>query len=835
MDQIEAANASLDGSWSPDCEREGCAVDAADAEQVQDAFDLLMGCFSLPAEEGEPAARGHAPARRGLEHQASSSSLLSFSDRDNHIGLEQTGESRTWDKHSSRSICTETEREAERLAALARVQLDRLGDDGQVGSWGDAAKALRRLLDTKAPRGPEQLAELQETARNFAREALSKKIFCFRYKQRNHEGRAVHIAAIHRDGHSLMAELLDLGVDPTTACTFSAFDNPCSATALHLAAGCGHTEVLRQLLQASVDVNARSTSKGRENYTALHEASFFQQTSAVEFLLRASAQPDARNISLRTPLHVAAQQGSPAVAQALLGKDPSLVCEEDHQRDTPLMVAIEHGRFPTVKLHMLCERTIEDVLRVAQVSPAAAAVLMRAGTDVDEVHHVWRKVLRGRVTVAQWVELMERAPAAAEDVLEALTQAPRVNGRSSNLVPRQAVFRNMEPLRCEYQPETTWSEEVKRWHLTLAPQDIRAWWGRPSAEQKQKGQAVHPERASALPSEEQGPQGPLPVGQRPKRSSSNVSLLRSLTMLADNLRGQPKMVPVRVKVVRLPGIMSYQVLHALATTSHLHVFSKLPVRAIVEHAWRSTVRMSYMYSIFLRVITLCILIISVMPPDFAESEIYRRAAWSYLCAHALEELQYELCEMYGMLFVLVPAASGRSSDYCVDMLLHVLRFFWRAYLTNYKNMFDASSIGLLLVLLAISMDSLRLDTWPSVLALVSAARWFQFMYTLRAFKMWGYRLLPLIHSLVPLSGILCITVFFLLGLLAGVLGSGQRDEEFQRHFRRNVPLPLSGRLGRPGHGAGDIESLRYWFHACVFRDLHILQHFHPQPVHHNHR
>ncbi|CAK0817197.1 unnamed protein product, partial [Prorocentrum cordatum] len=220
--------------------------------------------------------------------------LLSFSDRDNHIGLEQTGESRTWDKHSSRSICTETEREAERLAALARVQLDRLGDDGQVGSWGDAAKALRRLLDTKAPRGPEQLAELRETARIFAREALSKKIFSFRYKQRNHEGRAVHIAAIHRDGHSLMAELLDLGVDPTTACTFSAFDNPCSATALHLAAGCGHTEVLRQLLQASVDVNARSTSKGRENYTALHEASFFQQTSAVEFLLRASAQPDAR-------------------------------------------------------------------------------------------------------------------------------------------------------------------------------------------------------------------------------------------------------------------------------------------------------------------------------------------------------------------------------------------------------------------------------------------------------------------------------------------------------------------------------------------------------------
>ncbi|CAK0902439.1 unnamed protein product, partial [Prorocentrum cordatum] len=384
------------------------------------------------------------------------------------------------------------------------------------------------------------------------------------------------------------------------------------------------------------------------------------------------------------------------------------------------------------------------------------------------VHHVWRKVLRGRVTVAQWVELMERAPAAAEDVLEALTQAPRVNGRSSNLVPRQAVFRNME---------TTWSEEVKRWHLTLAPQDIRAWWGRPSAEQKQKGQAVHPERASALPSEEQGPQGPLPVGQRPKRSSSNVSLLRSLTMLADNLRGQPKMVPVRVKVVRLPGIMSYQVLHALATTSHLHVFSKLPVRAIVEHAWRSTVRMSYMYSIFLRVITLCILIISVMPPDFAESEIYRRAAWSYLCAHALEELQYELCEMYGMLFVLVPAASGRSSDYCVDMLLHVLRFFWRAYLTNYKNMFDASSIGLLLVLLAISMDSLRLDTWPSVLALVSAARWFQFMYTLRAFKMWGYRLLPLIHSLVPLSGILCITVFFFLGCLQAflVLDSGTRS------------------------------------------------------------
>eukprot|EP01114_Cavostelium_apophysatum_P003479 TRINITY_DN1338_c0_g1_i2.p1 TRINITY_DN1338_c0_g1~~TRINITY_DN1338_c0_g1_i2.p1 ORF type:complete len:277 (-),score=23.25 TRINITY_DN1338_c0_g1_i2:100-930(-) len=72
-------------------------------------------------------------------------------------------------------------------------------------------------------------------------------------------------------------------------------------TALHLAAGSGHVEMVELFLLKGVPVNVQSTALE----TPLHKASSFGQAAAVTLLLEAGADPHMRNQAGKTPVDVA--------------------------------------------------------------------------------------------------------------------------------------------------------------------------------------------------------------------------------------------------------------------------------------------------------------------------------------------------------------------------------------------------------------------------------------------------------------------------------------------------------------------------------------------------
>jgi len=93
-------------------------------------------------------------------------------------------------------------------------------------------------------------------------------------------------------------------------------------TALHWAASCNHTEIVKFLISKGSDPNAKNISGA----TPLHLAARKAYTGPMEALLSAKADPNAKNDDgEETPLHIAVQKGDVAAIELLLknGADPN--------------------------------------------------------------------------------------------------------------------------------------------------------------------------------------------------------------------------------------------------------------------------------------------------------------------------------------------------------------------------------------------------------------------------------------------------------------------------------------------------------------------------------
>jgi hypothetical protein len=300
---------------------------------------------------------------------------------------------------------------------------------------------------------------------------------------------------------------------------------------IHLAAGAGNTDTIVELLKWKVDIDAPAMLNKKLHYMPIHDAAWFNRVDTFKCLLTNNACAHAQNCFGETVLHIAAKLGYDDIARLLLHepiheltvnpgprtmtavrklKDSMtkdclrLVKMKTHRGQLPLDVAVEKGQFPPSQLHLFTnclneEDQIKAFVKVAMACPAAAPSLVRDhaayGTKEDCVmvamRPEWSKILRegarrDAIDVRMLASLIDHAPQAAIDLLDALTEKPHVTSPEHYPLPLRASISQGNQFACRiscvYVEETKWSMDessipctgsYKPWHRTLAPVDAK--------------------------------------------------------------------------------------------------------------------------------------------------------------------------------------------------------------------------------------------------------------------------------------------------------------------------------------------------------------------------
>ncbi|KAI9331657.1 ankyrin repeat-containing domain protein [Zopfochytrium polystomum] len=198
-------------------------------------------------------------------------------------------------------------------------------------------------------------------------------------------------------GHREVAELL-LG-KPGGDAVKTADEN--GRTALHVAAGKGHPELVSWLLGLP-GVSVGALTGGESKGTPLHVAAAAGHAEVVRVLLRAGADKDAKAEGGATPLHLAAQQGAAEVVVLLV----------EHGAD----VAAGAGENGTTALHRAAEGGYVEVV-AALVEKGKAEVDARDLRGETALHRAARGNHAG---VMDWL----MAHGAEKDPVNAKEQTP---------------------------------------------------------------------------------------------------------------------------------------------------------------------------------------------------------------------------------------------------------------------------------------------------------------------------------------------------------------------------------------------------------------------------
>ncbi|KAG8039491.1 hypothetical protein G9C98_008134 [Cotesia typhae] len=137
--------------------------------------------------------------------------------------------------------------------------------------------------------------------------------------------------------------------------------NP-ALTPLHLAAFCGHGEILRLLLPLFPSTNIREDT----GKTPLDLAAYCGHEQCVRLLLRCAALVSVQdNVTKRTPVHCAAAMGHSNCLKLLLSnmEDPSVIDRYDikHRTALTLAVANEHKKCASILLEYKADCNLPDI------------------------------------------------------------------------------------------------------------------------------------------------------------------------------------------------------------------------------------------------------------------------------------------------------------------------------------------------------------------------------------------------------------------------------------------------------------------------------------------
>lgn len=641
--------------------------------------------------------------------------------------IEPHGLLQTWTDHPHELTLDETV-----VLRLASVE-DKKGLDGVI--------YLKNILQSfNSQSGDRGARKLKLT---FCREAR----FKFNFKQRECDGTALHVAAAHKNGEGLLGRLLDERADPQQEFFYSSRGDPGSAQAIHLCAARGLNRHIQILLDYGASVHAVSKVNGKDNFTALHEAASYGLNSTAGFLLKSRADPNAVNFKKHTPLHCAARQGDTRLCCLLKYAGADLKAR-DANGATPVIFAVERGRFRFDKLFVLMERSFEDLLVVSQLCASVGSEVMR-DNSTNKVHPEWREALVKEAkefpvwATDHWMEIMNNSPGAGEDILDVLSVRPEAQNDTYNPIPRRARLPSHSPILCCYEEKSVWDwspswNEFPKWQSELCP-GVKSGF---LANHRSSRTGAFETLAGCF----RWKSGSSFQGQNLSQSSvQQTGRMRQEAAKSESI----ELVPVKVRQLKLPGIINPDVMDILAFTANHNVLRKPAGQAIISYAWDHVARYYYLTYVFYQMVIIGNLVVEVASPSttFWGS----RVRWSLLAVLAHLELFYEFWEMCGFLCYL---QHGRQR-----------------YLTNIENLYNWASIAMLMVLVYITMDAHGLQDMPVMLSLLILFRWIQLTWSCRAFGLVGEKILPIMQASFSahIKGILVVTFCILLGFLHGAM------------------------------------------------------------------